>query len=58
MQHYGKSSVSTFYEFFASIDKIVILGEGWALGYNSMKYEIFLIFPNFLRSLVQSHSPT
>ena len=22
-----------------------VWGEGWALGYNSMKFEIFLIFP-------------
>ena len=37
--HYRKSSISIFQQFFASIDKIIILGA---------RFEIFLIFPNFL----------
>ena len=43
----GGGSISSFQEFFASAEKIFILG-GWALVYNSMRFEIFLLFPNFL----------
>ena len=46
--HCGKSSISSFNEFCASVDKSFIL-EG-RLGYNSLKFIIFLIFPSFLRS--------
>ena len=47
---YEKSSISVFQESFASIDKILILEQDWAPGYNSWGFDIFLIFPNFLRS--------
>ena len=38
MAHCGKIVISIFQQFFASIDKIFILGKEWALGYNSMKF--------------------
>ena len=43
--------ISVFQETFTSAAKIFISGAGLsALGNNSMKFEVFLIFSNFLRS--------
>ena len=40
--HYGKGLISVFQERFASINKIFILmGGGWALGYDSMRFKHF-----------------
>ena len=39
--HYGKSLISAFHGFFASIGKIFILAGCWALGYHSMGLEHF-----------------
>ena len=39
--HYGKSLISVFQEFFASINKIFILAEDWSLGYHSMQFRHF-----------------
>ena len=44
-----KSFNFIFQQFFASISKIFVLGEGWALGYNYMKFSDLLTFLNFLR---------
>ena len=38
MGHYGKSSISAFQEFFASIEKKSFWEEYWELGYNSMNF--------------------
>ena len=37
MVHYGKSLISVFQARFASIDKILIWEENWALDYHSMR---------------------
>ena len=37
-----------FRSFLLVLKKISFWGEDWALVYNSMKLEIFLLFPNFL----------
>ena len=55
--HYGKSLVSVFEEFFASIKKFFDFGGetmpwaslGWAILWG---LDTFLMFPNFLRSQV------
>ena len=41
--HCGKSLISIFQEFFASINKISILAGDWTLGYHSME---FILFPD------------
>ena len=47
--HYGGTIlISAFHEFFASIEKIFILGEDWVLGYSSMKFEISSRFAAFM----------
>ena len=48
--HHGKGLIAIFRDFFASTNKILILAGGWALDYHCMKFDTFLIFPNFLRS--------
>ena len=49
--HNGKSLISVFQEFFASIDKILAGRLGTGLPFYGLPfYDTFLIFPNFLRS--------
>ena len=48
--NYGKSSISVIHKFLASIDRMSILGKTLAIILWS--FEIFLIFPNFLRFLM------
>ena len=58
-EHYGKSSISVFQKIFASTDKIVISGGGLSTRQQLYEvFEIFLIFPNFLRSQVLNRSAT
>ena len=55
--HYRKSSISVFREIFVSTDKILISGGGTEhQAIILWRFEIFLIFSNFLRSLVLSQS--
>ena len=39
--HYGKSLISVFQEFSASITKLSFWKEDWALGYHFMKFRHF-----------------
>ena len=48
LAHQGKSLISIFQESFANIDKTLILGG--RLGTRLSSFEIFLVFPNSLRS--------
>ena len=41
MAHYRKTLISVSEQFFASIDKIFIWQEDWALGYHSMSFRHF-----------------
>ena len=59
--HYGKIWTSIFQQFFASINKSFILGgeeENDHLVKILWRFEIWLSFPNFLRSKVLSRSAT
>ena len=57
--HCGKSSISIFQEFFASIEKWLFWEDDGALDNNSISFEIFLILPNysFCNSFGSSYIP-
>ena len=53
--HYGKSLISVFQKIFTSIDKIFISSGGLNTGKKIIwRFQILLLFPNFLRSYVLS----
>ena len=54
MAHSGKSLISVFQEFIASINKLSFWRGGWALGYHSMRFRHFLDISYFPKILSRS----
>ena len=54
----GKFQFQFFGSLLLVLTKFLFREKDWALGYNSMKFWDFRVFPNFLRSKVLSHLAT